>query len=133
MVRNLLRARIIEPIDSSSRSHDIAATFSESGYFYFFFWSELPLFHHAISDSLRLLVMGICNHYIARIRSKINAARTCWHVSFLNLCLLLPHNITRSHILLPIFSSRKRRGAYWYIRLELADLVQIKSFHFTHF
>jgi len=63
MVRNLRRARIAEPVHSSTRSYDIAATFGESGYFYLFFWPEFPLFHHTVGDSLRLLMMGICYYY----------------------------------------------------------------------
>jgi hypothetical protein len=63
MVRNLRRAGFVEPVHTSTRGYDIAATFSESRDFYLFFGPKLPLFHHAISDSLRLLVMGICYNY----------------------------------------------------------------------
>ena len=48
MVRNLRRARIAEPVHSSTRSYDIAAAFGESGYFYFFFRPEFPFFHHEL-------------------------------------------------------------------------------------
>jgi hypothetical protein len=56
---------ILEPVDSMTRSHDIAATFGEPGDFHLFFGPKFPFFHHAICDSFGLLVMGISHYYRA--------------------------------------------------------------------